>query len=111
MQISNRALNTLDPNNTGAWRIVKSKILMKLTVLENVEDVDGKSSLKVIDSKIFKMSGKEFRMSLAQDEAAGIKHTVEIVNEAPEKFQINVIYILADGRKAWAYTMKDDLNN
>lgn len=88
------------------WDIVGSKILMSVTMLEKVEDEEGKSSLKVIDNKLFKMSGKEFRVSLEEDRLAGVKHTVEIVNEKPKQFQINGIYILADGKKAWAYAEK-----
>lgn len=88
------------------WDIVKAKILMSVTMLEKIEDEDGNSSLKVIGNKLFKMSGKEFRVSLEQDRLSGIKHTIEIVNEKPKQFQINGIYILADGKKAWAYAEK-----
>ena len=90
------------------WDIVGAKILMSVTMLEKVEDENGNSSLKVIDNKLFKMSGKEFRVSLEQDRLSGVKHTVEIVNEKPKQFQINGIYILADGKKAWAYAEKKD---
>lgn len=88
------------------WDIVKSKIRMSVTLLEKVEDENGGTSLKVTDNQIFNMSGKEFRVSLEQDRLAGVKHKVEIVYEKPEKFQLNGIYILADGRKAWTFTEK-----
>lgn len=89
------------------WDIVKSKILMNVIELEKVEDEDGVSSLKIVDTHMFKMSGKEFRVNLEEDRLAGIKHTVQIVYDKPEKFQINGIYILADGRKAWAYVKRE----
>lgn len=88
------------------WDIVKSKVLMNVTMLEKVEDENGVTSLKVTGNQIFKMSGKEFRTSLEQDRLDGVKHKVEIVYEKPEKFQINGIYILADGRKAWTFAEK-----
>lgn len=88
------------------WDIVKSKVLMNVTLLEKVEDENGATSLKVINSQSFTMSGKEFKTSLEQDRLDGIKHKVEIVYEKPEKFQINGIYILADGKKAWTFAEK-----
>ena len=81
---------------------------MNVTMLEKVEVEDGSTSLKVIDNQIFKMSGKEFRTTLEQDRLDGVKHKVEIVYEKPEKFQINGIYILADGKKAWAFAEKSN---
>jgi hypothetical protein len=91
---------------TKSWEIVKSKILVNVTMLEKIEDKDGITSLKVIGNKIFKMSGKEFRANLTEDENNKINHTIEIVNEKPKQFQINAIYILADGKKAWVYVEK-----
>lgn len=88
------------------WDIVKSKVLMSLTLLEKVEDEEGKTSLKIVDNQLFTMSGKELRTSLEEDDLAGVKHKVEIVNEKPTQFQINGIYILADGKKVWAYAQK-----
>lgn len=85
------------------WDIVKNTILMNVTMLEKVEDEEGKTSLKVTGNKIFKMSGKQFRTDLELDRLDKVNHTVEIVNEKPKQFQINAIYILADGKKAWVY--------
>ena len=88
------------------WDILKSKVLMNLTLLEKIEDEEGGTTLKVVDNQTFKMSGKELRTSLEEDRFAGVKHTVEIVYEKPSKFQLNGIYILADGKKIWAYAQK-----
>lgn len=95
-------------NSIYPWDIVKSKILIKVTKLKKVE-LEGKISLKAVDNKTIKMSGKEFKKDLTADTLAGNKLTVEIVNEAPTQFQINAIYILANGQKAWIF-VKDNEN-
>ena len=85
------------------WDIVKNSILMNVTMLEKVEGEEGTTSLKVTGNKIFKMSGKQFRTDLELDRLDNVKHTVQIVSEKPKQFQVNAIYILADGKKAWVY--------
>lgn len=87
--------------------IVKSNARMKITILEKITTQDGNSSLKVIDSKWVKTSGKEIRDSLAEDREAGIEHPIEIVDEAPNKFQFNTLYILRNGKVLWAYVEKE----
>lgn len=95
------------------WDIVKAKIRFHINVVEKIVGVDGKLSLSSTKSIVQNMSGKEFRVSLEEDRLAGVKHTVEIVNQKPETFKLNAIYILADGKQAWVYTEKskeDEIN-
>lgn len=87
--------------------IIKSSARMKITALEKVEDAEGGTSLKVTDSKWVKVRGKEIRESLAEDREAGIEHSIEIVDEAPDKFQLNTLYILRDGKVLWTFVEKE----
>lgn len=95
----------------GEQRILKSNFLLKVTQLEKVVDEEGKENLKVTDSKWVKTKAREFEESLYFDRVAGIEHTIKIVSGAPEKFQVNTIYILADGKRAWVYIMKEGEDN
>lgn len=92
----------------GEKRILKSNFLMKITQLEKIRDEDGNENLKVRDSKWVKMRARDFEESLYFDRAEGINHKTEIVLTAPENFQINVIYIRADGKQAYTYILKED---
>lgn len=92
----------------GEQRILKNNFLLKVTQLEKVVDEEGKENLKVMDSKWVKTKAREFEESLYFDRAAGIEHTIKIVSEAPEKFQVNTIYVRADGKQAWVYVVKED---
>lgn len=89
-------------------RLVKSNFLMKVSLLEENKEAseDGKKALSIVDSQWIKMSGKDFERSIEDDKANGIEHKIEIVSAAPERFQVNVIYVLRDGKKAWTYVMK-----
>lgn len=100
-KINNISLN----NEDKPWSIVRGKIIVKMSLLEK-SNIEDETKLKVVNEKIIHMSGKEFRSSIEDDITNGIKHTVKIVNEKPEKFQINGIYILANGKRAWIYTEK-----
>jgi hypothetical protein len=94
------------------FRVVKSKFMMKITELEEVEakDENGETTkeLKVINSKWIPMRGKEFSESMKEDYDRGIKHQITIVKDEPDKFQFNHIYIHALGKKAWTYIKKED---
>ena len=89
-------------------RILKNNFLMKVTQLEKVEDENGKQNLKVTDSKWVKCNAKDFEESVYFDRAAGIEHKVQVVTQAPEKFQFNTVYISADGKQAYTYILKED---
>lgn len=79
-------------------RIFKSKILMKITEFEKVEGENNETSLKVTKEKWVQIRGKDLENSLK-----GSNRKVEIVYGTPKNFQLGVLYILADGEKAWVY--------
>lgn len=90
--------------------LLKSSFLITITLMEKVEDEEGNSTLKVIDTINEKMSRKNFIYDINEDERNGIEHEFEVVQEKPINFQINKIYILADGSRMWIYLKKDSPN-
>ena len=70
----------------------KSSFLMCLTTLRKFEDKEG---YQVVKSEWKKCNGKEFRESFYEEIANGSSHTIEIVNQKPEKFVVNQVYMLA----------------
>lgn len=91
--------------------LLKSSFLITITLMEKVEDEEGNSTLKVIDTINEKMSRNNFIYDINEDERNGIKHEFEVVQEKPINFQINKIYILADGSRMWVYLKKDSPNS
>ena len=87
--------------------LLKSSFILTVTLMEKIEDEEGKSTLKVIDTINEKMSRADFIYDINEDAKAGIEHDIEIVTEKPTDFQINKIYILADGTRMWVYVQKD----
>lgn len=85
------------------WDIIKSKIRVKITRFETIEEADKPSSHKVIDTIYTTMSGKEFRRSMEQDYLDGEENRVELVEEEPATFRFNCVYIRKDGKVAWIY--------
>lgn len=79
-------------------RIFKSKILMKITEFEKVEGENNETSLKVTKEKWVQIRGKDLENSLKES-----NRKIEIVYGTPKNFQLGVLYILADGKKAWVY--------
>ena len=79
-------------------RIFKSKILMKITEFEKVEGENNETSLKVTKENWVQIRGKDLEDSLRES-----NRKVEIVYGTPKNFQFGVLYILADGEKAWVY--------
>jgi len=90
--------------------ILKNTFQMKVTKLKR-EIIDGNEKLKVIDSIWVKTKRKDFEESLFFDTQDGINHDIRIVIAPPEKFQINTIYILADGKKVYVYVLDDKEEN
>ena len=91
-------------------RIVKSNFLMKITKLEvlneETNDESGETTVnkyKVVDEKWVKMRGKQFIDDIREDRSNGINHSIQVVNKAPDKFKINEIYVLSNGKRAWTY--------
>lgn len=89
------------------WDIVKSKINLRVFLMEKQELDKGKLTYKKIDTNSIFMSGKEFRRELTKDFLNGIDHDIQIVNEEPKTFKMNQLFIRADGAVAWAYIEKD----
>lgn len=89
-------------------RILKSNFLMKVTQLEKIVDEDNKEHLKVSDTKWIKVRAKEFEESLYFDRIEGKNHKILIVTSEPDKFQLNTVYIRADGKRAWTYIEKEN---
>lgn len=77
-------------------RMVKSKVKL---IISYYEKMDG--GIQKIDEKILNISGKEFLKSFSEEKEKGIEHRMEVVNETPERFQFGIIYLRADGKKAW----------
>lgn len=88
---------------TQPWDIVKSKIKIKITNFEKVEEPDKPSSHKIIDTIYTTISGKEFRRSMEQDCLDGKENRVEIVDAEPSSFRFNYVYIRRDGKAAWIF--------
>lgn len=76
----------------------KSKFRFHLTKLRKVENEDGKEKFIVVSSEIIHGNSKRFRESLY-----GTNVHIEIVNEKPEKFKLNQIYMLATRDVVWLW--------
>ena len=94
----------------GEDRLDKSNFLMKITKLEIIKEDTGDETddsaadkYKVVDDKRVKMRGKQFVNDLMEDRENGINHSIKVVNKAPDKFKINEIYVLSNGKRAWTY--------
>lgn len=71
---------------------------MKITEFEKVEGENNETLLKVTKENWVQIRGKDLENSLKES-----NRKVEIVYGAPKNFQFGVLYILADGKKAWVY--------
>lgn len=80
-------------------RYTKAKFRMKISYFTKEDE-----GLKLVDSKIETCRGSDFMVSLATDQAKGIKRKIEYVDKEPEAWSMGTIYILRDGTKAWVYT-------
>ena len=76
----------------------KSKFRFHLTKLRKVEVKDNKEKFIVVSSEIISGNGKRFRESLY-----GTNVNIEIVNEKPEMFKLNQIYMLATRDVVWLW--------
>lgn len=87
----------------------KSKFLMCITTLRRVEVQDPNDEEKttwqyqVLGSKWIKSNGKEFRESIYESRGGGENIKIEIVNQKPEKFKINQIYMLPTRDRVWVW--------
>ena len=83
---------------------MKSKFNMKVTRLEE-QEVEGRNQLKVVNSEWIPVYKNEFKKSLNEEEAKGIFHSIEIITAPPIEFQVNTVYLRADGMAAYTYIM------
>lgn len=93
----------------GEKRLVKSNFICTITTVESIINEDGTTSYKVKESKNEKWRGKEFYDSMYADYNKGIEHKITIVNQKPEQFQLNAIYILTDGTRMWIWVDEKDM--
>lgn len=86
----------------------KSKFLMCITTIRRVEvqspnDEKMTWQYKILGSKWIKSNGKEFRESIYESRGRGENIKIEIVNQKPEKFKINQIYMLPTRDRVWVW--------
>ena len=91
----------------GEERLVKSKFLMSVTLMEEITDEEGNKKLKVKDQKDEWVKGKDFTRDMYEERVNDREPNIQIVNSKPENFQINVIYIRADGERMWVWVLDD----
>ena len=92
----------------------KSKFKLCLTKLRKVEVQESEDNIenenkhyKVVNSEWQNGNGKEFRLSIQEDRKNGINRTIEVVNEKPENFVINQIYMLSTRDRVWIWTEEE----
>ena len=81
-------------------RIIKSKATLIVSYFEKTND-----KLIRCDEITTRISGKEFMNSINEDREKGIDHKIEVVSEKPERFQMGVIYVRADGKMIWTHQL------
>lgn len=81
-------------------RVIKSKATLIVSYFEKNDD-----KLVKCHEVTIRIRGKEFMNSINEDKENGIDHKIEIVNEKPERFQMGVIYVRADGKMIWTHQL------
>ena len=89
-------------------RLVKSKFLMSITLMEEITDEEGNKKLKVKNQKDEWVKGKDFTRDMYEERVNDREPNIQIVNSKPENFQINVIYIRAAGERMWVWVLDDN---
>lgn len=89
-------------------RILKSHFIMSIILVKREVNEEGKGIFKIIDSKNENMRASDFQKSLQEDRDKGINHTLKTVNAKPTNFQFNIIYVRADGERAWVWILDSD---
>lgn len=79
-----------------------------MRTLEKVVGEDGKENLKVTSVENVKMQAKEFEDSMRETRGKGILPKLQLVAAEPEQFQINTVYIRADGKRVWVNVLKEN---
>ena len=78
----------------------KSSFLMCVTTIRKT-DIENK--YEVISTNWRKCSGKQFRDSFFEERANGANHSIQIVNEKPDKFIVNQLYMLPTRDRVWVF--------
>lgn len=89
-------------------RILKSHFIMSIILVKREINDEGNEAFKVVDSKNENMRASDFQKSLQEDRDKGINHLVKMVNAKPTNFQFNVIYVRADGERAWVWILDSE---
>ena len=84
----------------------KDKMRMKITKVGKMKDENDKEILVVKNSNWIDVRGKDFRTSINDRNSKQI----EICSTAPARFQLNIVYVRADGKVAWTYILEDERN-
>lgn len=79
-------------------RVWKSNILFIITRLQK-----NGEKLEVVDRLYQPARGKDLDESLDMEEAVGIHHSIEVVNEPPQQFKIGTLYVSYDGKRIWTF--------
>lgn len=85
-------------------RVFKSKVLLKITNLVKEKDEDGNEILRVVDDSCETVSGRELFKSCMENRNT---NPTEIVYARPQEFKFGVLYVLADGKRAWVFNLKE----
>ena len=82
---------------------LNNKFNLKISSFEKENE-----NLKLKSSEWIKTSRKSFEKDLVEyEEKNGIKIPIEVVNAPPAQFQFNHLYIRADGKNAYLFTLKE----
>lgn len=86
-------------------RFTKAHFILKISTLRETDE-----GLKVVDTKRVNARGSDFQRSLIQCRAAGMPRKIEIVENEPINFQVNVLYVRVDGKYVWTWVKESDLS-
>lgn len=81
-------------------RIFKSKVLLNIITLRKDEG-NEQGGFKVINEKFEFVKGKDLQASVSK------ANPIEVCYAKPEKFIFGVLYVLANGERAWIYKWED----
>lgn len=82
----------------------KSKFRMCVTVMKKVDNSEnGSQQFEVKESKWVKGNGAQFKRDFYESKENGENLSIEIVNEKPEKFKLNQIYMLRTRDVIWVW--------
>lgn len=89
----------------------KSKFRMCITTMKKTTGEDGKEGYVVVGSKWVQGNGAKFRRDYFESKENGEALSVEVVNEKPEKFKINQLYMLRTRDVIWCWVEENEEND